>query len=134
MFWHVNVSSHVFPSEFREIPATSSNAIVFKTINHFATFYFIFEISIKFYAFKKKKKTTFMAYLFGKFFTLKNAVAWMPKSSCFRTPFGSQCVQEKKVLPCWFKHYLGPVNTLTPEGCSETGAFRHSSNHNLCRQ
>ena len=29
--------------------------------------------------------------------------------------------------PCWFKQYLRPANTLTPEGCSGTGAIGRSS-------
>ena len=34
-----------------------------------------------------------------------------------------------KVLPCRFQQCLGPVKTLTLEGCSKAGAFGHSSNH-----
>ena len=34
-----------------------------------------------------------------------------------------------KVQACRFSQCLGPVNTLTPEGCSEAGTFGHSSNH-----
>ena len=51
VFYHVDAPSHVFSSELRENPAISTNAIVFKTINHCRIFYWNFEISIKFYAF-----------------------------------------------------------------------------------
>ena len=34
-----------------------------------------------------------------------------------------------KMLACRFQQCLGFVNTLTLEGCSETGAFGHSRNH-----
>ena len=33
-----------------------------------------------------------------------------------------------KVLPRYFQRYLSPVNTLTDQMCSKTGAFRHLSN------
>ena len=34
-----------------------------------------------------------------------------------------------KVQPCRLQQFLRPVNTLIPEGCSETGAFGHSRNN-----
>ena len=51
VFSHVDGISHVFSSELREFPATSSNAIIFKIINILSNFYCILEICIKFYAF-----------------------------------------------------------------------------------
>ena len=55
LFYHVGGLSHAFSSELRGIPATSSDAIIFKTIYYFLKFYSIFEISMKCYAFWKKK-------------------------------------------------------------------------------
>ena len=54
VFYHVDGLSHVFPSKLREIAASSSNSIIFKTINYFPTFYCIFQIYIKYDAFWKK--------------------------------------------------------------------------------
>ena len=34
-----------------------------------------------------------------------------------------------KVLSCRFEICLGPFNMLSVKGCSETGLFRHLSNH-----
>ena len=40
-----------------------------------------------------KKSIILMAEIFLKLLTPKNVLPWMPKSSCFRTPFGSQSVR-----------------------------------------
>ena len=50
----VDQLSFVFSSESREILATTSNTILFKTINIFRNFYCIFEMYTKFYEFWKK--------------------------------------------------------------------------------
>ena len=52
---HLDSLLHLFSSELREIPKTSSNAIIFRTIKIFPNPYYIFEIYSKFYAFWKKR-------------------------------------------------------------------------------
>ena len=45
-----------------------------------------------------KKNFSFIAWIVGKLLASKNVVAWMPESSSFRTPFGSQSVHEFQTL------------------------------------
>ena len=45
-----------------------------------------------------KRKISFIAYLFWKLWTLKNVINWMPQRSSFRTPLGSQSVNESQIL------------------------------------
>ena len=40
----------------------------------------------------------------------------MPKSSCFRTPFGSQCVQEKKFFRAGLSTIWDPLTRWLPKG------------------
>ena len=54
----------------------------------------------------------------------------MTKAGNFQLNFSQidQTIGQKGLL-CIFQQCLGPFDMLTIEGCSETGPFRHLSNH-----
>ena len=90
--WNVRTISltrwQAFLSELREILVTSSNAIIFKTINIFRNFFQIFAIYITFCDLEKKNHL--YSLIISEVIDCNECLTWMYESLCFRTPFGTQ--------------------------------------------
>ena len=77
-----------------------------KNQKQFLNFCYIFEIYMKFSTFKKK--ITCIPQILENLLPPKNVLTWMPKSSSFRMPSGSQCVHESLALPKSARHHFHP--------------------------
>ena len=67
---------------------------------------------------KLKKKISLIAWIFGRLFTPRNVVTWMPESSCFRTPYESQLVHVSQTLPQSAPQHCYPKFPLTTDKIS----------------
>ena len=65
-----------------------------------------------------KKSMSLTPQIFWKLLTPKNVLPWMPKSSCFRTPFGSQSVRVSQTLVKSARNRFYPIFPLIQDKLS----------------